>query len=399
MPTYPWDNISALPLVLCGPILRRVEKDSVTVWVALKEEKSLFLEIFETTGSKEVVANGFTDTIKFGKNLHIACVTAIPLSGNLTQGKIYAYDITFSGSEKLAGKDIVCSDSGKFKSEFCYGSYDLPSFCLPSEYVDNTKLEHLKIAHGSCRKPHGGKRDAFRLLDGKLSDYHKVIDPKERIQMLFLTGDQIYADDVDPYLFEMLEKVTDSIVNIPEILPIENDSSIYNDGFSQSELEKNNRYQLIKKIGFTADENESQNHVIKLGEFYSMYLFAWSDVLWPDLDAEAHENSIEIQNYWRALPKVRKVLANIPTYMIFDDHEITDDWFRTFEWSEKTLSDPTARRVLANGLSAYAVFQGWGNIPEKFDNTLLPYIDILENLKINSSPKPNFSTLESLLLP
>ena len=37
----------------------------------------------------------------------------------------------------------------------------------------------------------------------------------------------------------------------------------------------------------------------------------------------------------RALPAARRVLANVPTYMIFDDHDVTDDWNLTREWRER----------------------------------------------------------------
>jgi len=92
---------------------------------------------------------------------------------------------------------------------------------------------------------------------------------------------------------------------------------------------------------------------------------------------------------------VRRVLANTPTYTMFDDHEITDDWFVTRDVAERLLGyDPISAsapmpgptipgpngtvppenfwgahvgpRILRNGLSAYAIFQHWGNVPEDF---------------------------------
>jgi hypothetical protein len=52
--------------------------------------------------------------------------------------------------------------------------------------------------------------------------------------------------------------------------------------------------------------------------------------------------------------------------MIFDDHEITDDWYITWDWCEVVLKKPLGRRVIQNGLLAYAVFQAWGNTPDQF---------------------------------
>jgi phosphodiesterase/alkaline phosphatase D-like protein len=57
------------------------------------------------------------------------------------------------------------------------------------------------------------------------------------------------------------------------------------------------------------------------------------------------------------------VLANVPTYMIFDDHDVTDDWNLTARWRHRVHASPAGRRIVANALAAYWAFQGWGNDP------------------------------------
>ena len=64
---------------------------------------------------------------------------------------------------------------------------------------------------------------------------------------------------------------------------------------------------------------------------------------------------------------MRRVLANIPSYMIFDDHEVTDDWNMTFSTWKKIYHDPLGMRIIQNALTAYALCQHWGNTPEQFD--------------------------------
>ena len=74
---------------------------------------------------------------------------------------------------------------------------------------------------------------------------------------------------------------------------------------------------------------------------------------------------------------VRRVLANVPTYMICDDHDVTDDWFMNRLWCRRVLDlggnklggDTLGRRIVRNALIAYAVFQAWGNTPGQFDTT------------------------------
>jgi hypothetical protein len=37
----------------------------------------------------------------------------------------------------------------------------------------------------------------------------------------------------------------------------------------------------------------------------------------------------KLDGFRREVAKVRRVMANVPTYMICDDHDVTDDWFMT----------------------------------------------------------------------
>src|SRR5919201_234883 len=83
---------------------------------------------------------------------------------------------------------------------------------------------------------------------------------------------------------------------------------------------------------------------------------------------------INSNNLRTLLPIVRRVLANVPTYMIFDDHDITDDWNLTREWRDQVWRSPGGRRVVAGALAAYWAFQGWGNDPESFDEQFLTVV-------------------------
>lgn len=60
------------------------------------------------------------------------------------------------------------------------------------------------------------------------------------------------------------------------------------------------------------------------------------------------------------------VLANCATYMIFDDHEVTDDWFLNASWMNRVRASPFGRNGVRNGVIAYVAFQGWGNHPARF---------------------------------
>ena len=157
-------------------------------------------------------------------------------------------------------------------------------------------------------------------------------------------------------------------------------------------------------------EDFAANHLLFFGEFCAMYLMVWSPTLWqtrdnydpddrvvdPNLstyylqkatDAWVHsgDTTSPALDFAEGLPFVRRAMANIATYMMFDDHDVTDDWFLN-----KTVHDrlrvgsphPSAggRRLMRNALCAYAVFQHWGNDPVAFTSghglTILDAVDV-----------------------
>jgi len=70
--------------------------------------------------------------------------------------------------------------------------------------------------------------------------------------------------------------------------------------------------------------------------------------------------------FYESLPRVRRALANVPTYMVFDDHDVTDDWNLGRAWRDQVHTLPLGRRILTNALATYAVFQHWGNDPKRY---------------------------------
>src|SRR5215813_1092702 len=97
----------ALPLLIAGPIVRRVEARQVSVWVALSEARTVTLSLwrdFVTTGPGTGVFVGGpapahaaeTMTKRIGEHLHIALVTiTMPADiAALQPGVIYSYNVT-----------------------------------------------------------------------------------------------------------------------------------------------------------------------------------------------------------------------------------------------------------------------------------------------------------------
>ena len=60
---------------------------------------------------------------------------------------------------------------------------------------------------------------------------------------------------------------------------------------------------------------------------------------------------------------IRWLLSTLPSCMIFDDHDIRDDWNTSWTWQEEINLTPWWHERLMGGLSAYWVYQHLGNLP------------------------------------
>ena len=375
-------------------MLRRVTTKSVTVWVALKDPAKVTLTVKDNQGVE--AATGSRNTVAVGVNLHIVAVTATSKPEKpLKDGIVYQYELAFSSATKSA--DLAGATNS---ASLSYTGYSLPTFSLPPANIENVRL-----FHGSCRMPHGSGIDALALLDVLIEQ--SVANATARPHQLMLTGDQIYADDVSAALLMLLTDAGDMLlygVADREQIPVIDTTT--------GSLPPYGRFDGLDAAGFTSDDLRS--HLMSLAEYLAMYLFTWSDVLWPPdgdsiklpteevvsaITASISDASKKVKKQWKdhgkeeieddardvrihygTLSRVRRLLANIPTCMIFDDHEITDDWNMTLKFSEKVYNSQLGRRVIQNGLVAYSLCQHWGNVPETYEQqapgaTLLTLLD------------------------
>ncbi len=79
---------------------------------------------------------------------------------------------------------------------------------------------------------------------------------------------------------------------------------------------------------------------------------------------------------WTQDNDVRRVFACIPTYMMYDDHEIVNNWNITPQWYT-TMLQTGRQQVLVDGLIAYWVYQGWGNLVQR-QNTQYPLLQVMQ---------------------
>lgn len=342
------------------------------MWLALRKPDTVSLKVYETKGGTgavldTVIFEGRRSTIALGANLHIVAVTALPIGNKLLMPeRVYAYDL-YCHEER---QNLIEAVDNQHHS-ISYFPHQLPTFALAPQ-----DLNYLNIIHGSCRKPHGGGMDTLSYLDDLIQNAASTAN--QRPHQVFMTGDQIYGDDVaDPMLWAC-QGIEGLLLGWREELPLQNGSI-----FSH-ELPPGRRAELARiEGGFTAmlkdKEDKAKSHLFSFGEYAAAYLVAWSPVLVPpnipDSDrlglkgtlAKTWQQEREyIKGFFQSLGKVRRALANVPVYTICDDHDISDDWYLNREWCDRVLGKPLGKRAVQNGLLAYAIFQAWGNTPCHF---------------------------------
>ncbi|MBE9010168.1 PhoD-like phosphatase [Pseudanabaenaceae cyanobacterium LEGE 13415] len=354
---------SELPLVLAGPILRRTEPESVTVWVALQQACTVKLRIYRTSNEAidSFVIEGTRSTIAIGEFLHVVAVTARSTEAVLNNDQIYAYDLEFTTSEQTYDFETALTSQGFPTVALSYFEHQKPTFVLPPD-----RIKDLKFVHGSCRKPHGHGIDALPILDHLLETTASL---RDRPQQLFLTGDQIYGDDVADIFLSVATWLGDAVLGWQELLPIGQRDNI--DYQVPSAFRPGQRADIATQhAGFTAGlkhkRSKVTNHLFSLGEYYATYLLVWSPVCWTMANVRIDQHQA-LHQFIHTLWKVRRAMANIATYMIFDDHEVSDDWNLNRAWCFRVFGRPLGRRVVQNAMLAYSLFQAWGNTPEQFE--------------------------------
>ncbi|MEZ9578687.1 MULTISPECIES: alkaline phosphatase family protein [unclassified Vibrio] len=383
---------SSLPLLLAGPILRKTTATEVVLWLATSSPLTGRAELHTQEIDDSEAAQDqpfYTSSLEEHDSIQIgthAWITLIRLQGEFPTNTLLEYDFhTESGSLKELAPHLVYN--GKSRVEF--------KISTSADY----------ILHGSCRNPHHPSKDSLVAGDNKMAD--QTVD--ERPDMLMMSGDQIYADHVAGPTLDAIQQVIHLLGLVGESLPtdsqikqINNSDALYNSEYhlyqrhhylphhtaSESMLDK-----LFPNRGVPIfSSTDCENHLVTLSEFIAMYLLVWSPTLWQCVNRERliennftqggrqltpteqqqwRDESVIMDDFIAGLPQVQRLFAHIPTYMIFDDHDVTDDWNLTVGWEHAVDQNQFATQVIGNGLAAYWMCQGWGNKPESFDETFI----------------------------
>ncbi|MDB5790291.1 MAG: alkaline phosphatase family protein [Massilia sp.] len=369
-----------LPPVLAGPILRRLEPGRLVLWLVGSAPLDLTLVLAPKAGAPRRVAldAGRCRVMRVGRH---ACVHLIDvaLPEPLPQDTIIEYDLLVTqGDGNEAG-------IASWAPHLLHAGATRPNMVLRSR-SDN-------ILFGSCRKPHHPARDGLARADALLADHIERSD--ERPAMLILCGDQVYADDVAGPMLAAIHALIRRLGLYGEYLEgavVAHSEALYRHpasyyrreellpAFKSNDALRDRFFGGSEKPIFTTAN--AHNHLVTLAEVMAMYLLVWSPVPWQLVaDAPAPllspghadrwgSESEALVGFCRDLPHAARLLAHVQTLMIFDDHDVTDDWNLSAKWETTVYEHPFSRRIVGNALIAYMLCQGWGNRPDIFETVL-----------------------------
>ncbi|MBA1187929.1 alkaline phosphatase family protein [Pseudomonas entomophila] len=356
-----------LPLVLAGPLLRRLEAQRFALW--LVGTQRLTLEV--TVDGPGLEATTDCQVVQIGRAAFVHLVD-VHLNAPLPVDQVIAYDV------------LIDTDDGP------QGIADwAPHLLYPgrprADFVLRARLD--QVLHGSCRKPHHRAADGLLCADRLLLACER---PEDRPAVLLMTGDQIYADDVAGPMLRAIHRLIEQVGLFDEPLAgavVDDSQALYAHGacyYQRADLlpalEANEGLRRrffggTRKPIFTS--SNADNHLVTFAEVMAMYLLVWSPVCWrlvrmtqPSGLSATHQARYDQELPWveaftDGLEGVARVLAHLPSLMIFDDHDITDDWNLSAQWEASVYGHPFSRRIVGNALIGYLLCQGWGNAPAR----------------------------------
>ncbi len=186
-----------------------------------------------------------------------------------------------------------------------------------------------RLLFGSCRTsvPHDPPHTLSHGVD-VLRAYAETLaaaPEHEWPDLLLLLGDQVYADEPSAAMLEFLHaRHGSSDTESP-------DTRAPNDG-ARHDGRRHDGARDIVPAGEVAD----------FEDYAELYRQAWTD------------------------PGIRWLLSTLPSAMIFDDHDVRDDWNTSAAWRAQMAGVPWWHRRVVSALGAYYVYQHLGNLsPEE----------------------------------
>lgn len=382
---------AALPDILVGPILRRITPSRWVMWCLTSRPLTMSLVLHPGGPQAQTYPlAAYQQCLPVGQHAFIHLID-VPLASPLPRDERIAYDL------KVQQRDGGYLSLPEWAPWLCYDDQDYPGCVIASR--------HHRLMHGSCRKPHHDSADGLVRADQWLGERQAA--PGEWPAWLLMTGDQVYVDDVAGPMLRAIHALTERLGLVDEYLEgatISDSQALYaspDSYYQRSQLLPDTTSNValrerffggVKKPVFTSAN--AQNHLMTLGEMLAMYCLVWSPVAWQviaptrpplgDKDAALYQQEqAVIEAFVAGLPQCARAMAHLPSLMIFDDHDVTDDWNLTAEWERSAYGHPFSKQIIGNALIAYLLCQGWGNAPENLNPLVDEAAAMLESVDSN----------------
>ena len=277
--------------------------------------------------------------------------------------------------DSLLRYELIIDNNTVDLSPWCYANQALPAFVIPYKLTN--------ILHGSCRNPHHPAKDS--LVAASHWQNIKRAKKQQGAELLLLSGDQVYADDVAGPMLLVIHQLIEALGIYKEQtlalnLPNDINEQLYNRHIylPKKPWQKRSKFGVgywLKKDEPHFSSVKAFNHLIHFEEYIALYLLNLSSTAWECVDLQNTQYTGQNQKhrtifkaeksalleFANGLSEVEKLFANVSTLMMFDDHDVTDDWNLTAGWEQAINQNPSSKRIINNGLISYWLFQGLGN--------------------------------------
>ncbi|MGB1301633.1 MAG: metallophosphatase, partial [Pseudoalteromonas tetraodonis] len=325
------------PLLLMGPMVRRAEKTAVCIQFATSKQVNGRIELMGYECYSE------QNSVRLGEHLFLQFIVIKPINSQFPRDILLQYQLFFD-------------DSPVDLSAFSFNDGALPAFVIPKRLT--------QILHGSCRNAHHPAKDS--LVSSSQWQATQRSNNQQGAQLLLLSGDQVYADDVaGPMLLAIHQLIKQLGIYKEQPLALDLPDDISQQLYGRHHLLPTTSWKKRSKlgIGYWLKKDEphfssvkAYNHLIHFEEFVALYLLNFSSTAWQYVDLSklnysgGNEKSqalfstekATLIDYAKGLAEVERLCANVSTLMMFDDHDVTDDWNLTAGWEQAINQNPSS---------------------------------------------------------
>jgi hypothetical protein len=113
----------------------------------------------------------------------------------------------------------------------------------------------------------------------------------------------------------------------------------------------------------------------------------YADEVHPDVEGEmvsSYDDYVQLYVAAWGEPVIRWLLSTIPSAMIFDDHDVHDDWNTSIEWVTEMRQKEWWRKRIVSAFESYLIYQHLGNLSPAERGEF----ELYEHLRTAEDPTP-----------